>query len=465
MPYYYCAPQDRLSRIANMMQGTLCSDMIDATARKTMAPVEMVLADLLATISAVVQTKVKVNIPLIGVVPTSLFVLIEALTNERKSAVSRHLKKALHDFERKISQERKQRAAQEAQEEDEPEPEGKRKKRSKPKDYPECQLTLGNSTPEGTLKAGANGNWSLLQVVDEGSSFFKRLDTALYCSAWSGDRHVVNRASASSFVLEDYCLAVSVMIQPGRLQSILKHQGAELLDSGFLGRTLFTQVNSTQGSRFVNAYETEPLKDEDSQRFYERTTELLESAQFDNPNSPPLREVMAFEVSASVLLRQFYNDMEHNLGPYQALHGVREFAGKATENAGRLAANLCHFETKQLLITHRWVEIAIELMYYFLDQARLRFWQPNELEKLQKSADEIMAWITYQTRLTQQGVSLSELQRNGPYHLRRRDVLSPALDMLVQHGRLVRHLRGQKTCFDLPRAQMAQAQPMPLARW
>lgn len=465
MPYFQCAPHDRLQRILYMLQGTVCGDMINATAAKTMAPVEMVLADLLATISAVVQTKAKVNIPLIGVVPTSLFVLIEALTNERKSAVSRYLKKALHDFERQICQERKQRAAEKAQEEEESETGGKGKKRTKPKDYPEFQLTIKNATGEATQKTYANGNWSLLQDVDEGAMIFKRLDMALYCTVWSGDRLVVNRASASSFVLEDCCLAVSAMIQPACLDGILKRKGVELLNSGFLGRTLYVRVNSTQGHRFVDPYQHEPEEYEGSTRFYERCTELLETAQHENPNGPPLRDVLVFEEGAKVMLRDFYNDMERNLGVNQVLHGVREFVGKATENAGRLAANLCHFETRQLLITHRWVAIAIELMYFFLDQARERFYRPSEFEMDQMAANELLAWIGHHTRLTQQPVSLSDLQRGGPSRLRRREVLTPVLERLLQSGHLVRYQRGNKTLFAFPMVQVPQVQLAATSQW
>lgn len=465
MPYHQCAPQDRLRRILYMLQGTVCGDMIDTTTAKTMAPVEMVLADLLATISAVVQTKAKVNIPLIGVVPTSLFVLIEAPTNERKSAVSRRLKKALVDFERRICQERKQRAAEKAQEEDESETGGKGKKRTKPKDYPEFQIFIKDATGEATCITYSHGNWSLLQSVDEGSLAFKRLDASLYCTLWSGDRLVVNRASAPSFVLDDCCLSVSAMIQPARLDGILKSQGEYLLDSGFLGRTLYVRVNSTQGHRIVNPYQNEPEEDESTTRFYERCTELLEAAQHENPNGPPPRDILVFEQQAQVMLLDFYNDLERNLGVNQVLHGVREFAGKATENAGRLAANLCHFETRQLLITHRWVAIAIELMYFFLDQARARFYRPSEHEMFQMAANELLAWIGHHTRLTQQPVSLSDLQRGGPSRLRRREVLTPVLEWLLQSGRLVRYQRGNKTLFDFPMVQVPQVQLAATSQW
>ena len=204
MNYHACAPQDRLRRIRYMLQGTLCGDMMEEVIQKTMAPPEMVLTLLLTTISGVVQTKAKVKIPRIGVVPTSIYAAIEALTNERKSRVNRDLNKALLDWEHKINQEREQLAA--ASDEAE-KASGKRKKSDKPKKPDRFQIIIKDSTGAGLMKAILAGNKNLYQDADEGKKTLMLLEAAMYCMAWSGDSHVVNRASGS-FVLENSCLSL-----------------------------------------------------------------------------------------------------------------------------------------------------------------------------------------------------------------------------------------------------------------
>lgn len=459
MSYYACAPQDRLRRIRYMLQGTLCGDMMEEVIQKTMAPPEMVLTLLLTTISAVVQTKAKVKIPRIGVVPTSIYAAIEALTNERKSRVNRDLNKALRDWEHKINQEREQLAA--ASEEAE-KASVKRKKSDKPKKPDRFQIIIKDSTGAGLMKAILAGNKNLYQDADEGKKTLMLLVAAMYCMAWSGDSHVVNRAS-ESFVLENSCLSLCVMIQPGQFSKVLERKGEELLDSGFLGRTLFTCVNSTQGQRLTNPYEQEPEESEVYNRFYQRCTDVLESAQHDNLEGPPQRKTMEFEPGAGVRLLEFYNDMEINLGPGQQLEGVCEFVGKATENAGRLAANLSWIETQQCLIAPRWVEIAIELMYYFIDQAKARFGRPSDMQKLWMSSEKLLNWIRTQVELTHQGVTVSTMQRLGPSQLRLRDQLLPSLRLLTQNGLLQAMPRGSAVEYFPTYPVMNQAQ-VPLMR-
>lgn len=458
MSYVQWAPQDRLQRIFTMLDGTLCGAMIKDVQRTTKAPPEMVLAVMLANLSAMVQSKAKVNLPDIGVVLTALYILIEALSNERKSAVAKKLNRASRDFERRMNRQRKELAAQKAQEE-EAAGKSKRKKSDKSNNHPYFQLIVKDATSQGLLTAIEQGNWSLCQDIDEGAKFFRSVDIPMYCSAWSGDPHVVNRASKPSFVLEDSSIAACIMIQPGRLDDVLKRKGDALRDSGFLGRTLFTSVITTQGTRINNPYEVEAPESEISERFYERCMQLLESAQHDNLDGPPEREIMELDAEARVLLRQFYNEMEELLAPGRMPEGVREQVGKAGENAGRIAAILCYFETLQCSINANWVHIARQLMYYFIDQARARFAVPSPQEQRWLDAEVLMTWITQHIHVNYQGVSLSELQRGGPSHLRRRDALYPALDLLLYQGRLVRQQRGNKTYFSLPMAQVMQPVP------
>lgn len=452
MHYPRPVPTERLKRISELFNNTLIGGAIDDVLRMMQPPPEMVLPVALSTVSAIVQTKVKVDIPRIGIVPTSLFVLIEALTNERKSAVNRILTRAMVDFERDVNQQRQKKYA----ELNDDESTKKGKQNSKKEGPPLFQLFLKDSTGEGTLKAITAGNWSLYQDVDEGAKFFRWLDTPMYCTSWSGDRHVVNRASTPSFVLDGSCMTVCVLIQPGRMEKVLGRHGEQLLDSGFLGRTLYSRVNSTQGYRTIDPYAKDTLDSDPIKRFHERSTELLNEASHENPEAPPEREVMDFDPVARVRLLHFYNEMEQLMAPGQVLHDVREFVGKATENAGRLAANLCHFETKQMTITERWVDLAIEVMYYFMDQAKARFGSPSDQERIGLIAEDLLVWISNQVRVTNQEVTISILQRMGPAHLRQRDQLHPAIEFLLHQGRLVRHQRGRLTTFGLGWSPMGQ---------
>jgi hypothetical protein len=188
--------------------------------------------------------------------------------------------------------------------------------------------------------------------------------------------------------------------------------------------------------------------------------QLLESAQHDNPDGPPEREIMQVDAETRVLLREFYNEMEALAVPGMMPEGVRELVGKAGEITGRIAAILCYFETLQCTIDARWVYIARQVMSYFIDQALARFAPPHPMMQRWQDAEVLMTWITQYVQVNSQGVSLSDLQRGGPSHLRRRDALYPALDMLLNQGRLVRQQRGNKTYFSLPLAQLMPLPPL-----
>ena len=73
--------------------------VVKEVADNTQAPVDMVWLCALAVISLATQQLINVRLPQIGVVPTSLMLMIIAKSGERKSTVESKLFKAIRDFE------------------------------------------------------------------------------------------------------------------------------------------------------------------------------------------------------------------------------------------------------------------------------------------------------------------------------------------------------------------------------
>jgi hypothetical protein len=277
------------------------------------------------------------------------------------------------------------------------------------------------------------------------------LKTAAALSAlWDGEPIKRVRRGDGVIILPGRRVAMHLLLQPGVANRLLGNR--HLADQDLLSRVLATAPASTAGTRLwrnprpesraaIHRYSSSMLRIlEHSPPLAEGTRNALE----------PRRLSMSSDARGSCI--SFADHIERQLGPDGALAPIRALANKLPEHAARLGAVLALVEDLERPELHaQYLEAGILLAeHYAAEATRLHEigGQDPELELAQRTLN----WIHRHWEGAPL-VSLPDLYTYGPNPIRGKATAQRILNILLDHGWLVRE-KGPAKVNGTPRREV-----------
>ncbi|TMV07773.1 DUF3987 domain-containing protein [Ruegeria sediminis] len=453
-------PWDALGRLA---------EVVRAISTLTQAPEAIAMQSVLIVVSLATQAHADAEF-LVGSVPLSCFALTVAQSGERKSACDHLASTAIEriDLERgrKYRLEKREfEAAKLAFQK------GNRRKSNddfdvvdddhteldadlppEPPIYPASRIS--DPTIEGLIRQLEIGWPSVAVMTDEGGQFFgghsMKKENALKTAAgfsklWDGATLTKSRASAEPIQLSGKRVSLHLMIQPGVAQSVV---GDPIMkDQGLLSRVLIAWPESKIGSRVIRKSEARSAEETEAKSvlaaFDKRITELLNA---DLPIHPGTRadlqpRVLALSEMARKQLEDFYNRVEEASGKGRAFEYMTGFAAKSPEMAVRIAGIQTIFADENAAeVTAEAMENGIGMMEWYLSEM-LRITDTGRPDKELCAAEELRSWVC--EKWHEDFIDKRTMMKYGPGHLRDGNTLTRCIQILEEHGWLVREAGKQ----------------------
>jgi hypothetical protein len=264
------------------------------------------------------------------------------------------------------------------------------------------------------------------QVMFQGGAMTQ---LGLLNKAWDGARLMtLDRADMNHILVMNPRVTINIMTQREVLMSFLEKHGAIAKGSGHWARYLVGWPVSTQGFRWVTQRELlwtqVPL-------FQERMRTLLDQYDAMADAGEIQRELITFSDDAKARWFSLARETEWMLRPGDYLHDIHDFASKAMEILGRLAAVLHTFNGEQGPITLDTLERAFEIIKWHVDEYKRLFSPQFTMPQDQIDANEVARYLhafVWQGPDSESWIAKNHLLRNGPARSRNR--LNAALRIL-----------------------------------
>lgn len=450
------------------------------------APVPMVAASALASLSLTIQAHVDVKRAEKLHGPTGLFLLTIADSGERKSTCDGFFAKPIHDYQ--AAQAEAAKPILQAYKADLETWEAKRSgikdkirslaKDGKPTTDPELtmraleqerpeaprvpRLLYADATPEA-LAFGLAKHWPSGGVVSsEGGIVFGShgmgkdsvmRNLGLLNQLWDGTPLTVDRRTSESFTVQGARLTVAVQVQEPTLREFFTRSGALARGTGFLARFLISWPESTQGSRpFSEPPESWPHL----AAFHRRLSGILEQAAPIDEAGALTPAMMPLAPEAKHAWVSHHDAIECRLASGGELYDVKDVASKVADNAARLAALFQVFEDGPgalvfdgagQSISLECFESASRITEWHLSESR-RFFGELALPPEMADAARLDSWlIGYCKRERSNTVPIREAQRLGP--IRDKQKLTAALRELEEHDRVREAQDGRRRAIKV----------------
>jgi hypothetical protein len=299
--------------------------------------------------------------------------------------------------------------------------------------------TIDEGTVEGLIKAMPGMVGSLGIYSNEGAQLLhghafsddaKRRSAATLSNFWDAEAVRRVRASAADvIIIRDRRLSLHVMIQPAGARDFLSDP--VLRDQGLLSRILLAAPETMAGNR---AWKAQDGKLDAALRTYAARLlsvfEVVPEAG-DKPNELTPRALPLSPEALDVWV-PFYDAVERDMGPGRRFAEMRDVAGKAGEQACRIAAILTIVDdgANADVIRPDAMSRACKLMHWYLNEA-LRLAEEYRVPQEVSDAQDILEW-TRARGLRQ--VDAATLQKSGPGALRSKERFDPAIEVLLATG-------------------------------
>lgn len=349
----------------------IIKDAIDEVWKNTQAPDALIAMEFLTDMAVAVQGIYDVRLPTGQLRPLSLNSLVVAESGERKTGVHNLVAKPLYEFDagrmkkyetdlaeyeleyciwksegaglhRRITK-----LTQEGESIDELRLQLSEHDVRKPPKPRARRVMRQNVTDRALMDALEGDGESIAFISDEGEVIIKGgalNQTGVLNKAWDGAPMLtLDRSDGVSVVVCNPRVTVAYMVQRQVLKELLDRRGDVMRGSGHWARYLIGCPASTQGMRFTFNLNKEWRH---LPKFHERMRELL--CEFGRRVDAGEMERTTLEFSEDAMVRwiEVANNTESMLQPNGYMHDIKDFASKALEIAGRVAA-LLHVFSKQ----------------------------------------------------------------------------------------------------------------------
>ena len=242
---------------------------------------------------------------------------------------------------------------------------------------------------------------------------------AAYSDLWDGKAIKTLTKGEGYKYLPGRAFSFHVMFQSFYVDRMFGNQ--EMREQGFLARMLPAKPTSLAGTRLHEVGAVEPdnvavhLAD-----FKERLSTIIRAPLPMNPerlNALERTELM-FDREGQRLFWEFYNHIEQQQGKGAILAGIRGFAGKAAENACRLAAVIHVFQVgrRETVIRAEFMAAGIELMNFYIGES-LRLADHGVVDQLILEAEELSDWL--KDKYGAREIGMSHIQQRAPRSVRK----------------------------------------------
>ncbi|WP_295407947.1 YfjI family protein [uncultured Thiocystis sp.] len=262
---------------------------------------------------------------------------------------------------------------------------------------------------------------------------------------WDGRDFIPTRKQAQVAEIRGRRFACFLMLQPDLLPKLIE-KGARNL--GFLARFLIAAPESTMGTRL---YREPPatwaaLDDFDRQITRLLNTDLPIDRSGEDRGARMLLDppIMRLDPAAKTLWVEFYNEVERELVRFGEYSAVQDIASKTAENAVRIAAIFKLFDQGRVgrTVEAEYVAGGIAVAGWHLTEARRVFLEADTPQEIQ-DARELSAWLSGKGRelansdgeplIDREGfISVREIAIRGPNRVRDTVRRDDALDLLVE---------------------------------
>lgn len=231
-----------------------------------------------------------------------------------------------------------------------------------------------NATERAIMEALEGDGESIGFICDEGEIIIKGgalKQTGTINKMWDGAFMLsLDRSDGVSIFVRNPRVTISYMVQREVLKELLDRRGNVLRGSGHWARYLIGCPASTQGTRYVfqanNQWHHLP-------NFHERMRELLNEFGRRIDNGIVARETLEFSEDAIARWIELTNLTESMLRPWGYLHDIKDFASKALEITGRVAALFHVFSRQQGSISVDTLNRAIRVVEWHLNEFKRLF--------------------------------------------------------------------------------------------
>lgn len=404
--------------------GPVLGEAAKAIAETVQAPPVIAAQSVLAAAAFLAQDKADIHHE--GrTIPLSLFALTIAASSERKSSCDRVAMRPVEEWQREQhakyrEDEREYRdalevhraaraAAQQAAQQAAKAGKGQAHAAAlaelvDPEQPPQPQVICAEPTLEGLHRSFRYGRPSQALMTDEGGQFFgghamdedRAMRTVSALSVYWDGRPIIRTrgAEGETHALYGRRLSAHLMVQPVIAAHVL---GSRLLqEQGLLARFLVAEAGTIAGTRLkdVTAPSPDPNAHPAVVRLHGRMRELLDREPDTDEDGGLALPRLTLDAEAHRVWAQGYNAIETAQAPGQALEVVRPSAGKAAENALRIAGVLAVFEGADTLTADH-VARGWELAGYYLETV-LRQAQTARATAAERDAHDVLHWLTEQ---------------------------------------------------------------------
>ena len=401
--------------------GPVLGDAVQAIANDVQAPVAIAAQSVLAAAAFLAQGKA--NIVHEGrTIPLSLFALTIAESGDRKSSCDRVVMRPVAEWQRdrhaeyrdaereyrdaaevhKAARADAQRAAKRDKTHDAEAHAAMLAELVGPEPPAHPQVICSEPTLEGLFRSFRYGRPSQALFTDEGGEFFgghamdpdRAMRTVAALSKyWDGSPITRTRgAEGETHTLYGRRLTAHLMVQPIVAATVL---GDPLLQQqGLLARFLVAEAQSIAGTRLkdIATPSPDPAQHPAVVKLYARMRELLEWEPDQADDGALELPNLTLSPDACSRWAAGYNATEKMQAPGKSLEIIRPAAGKAAENALRLAGVLAVFEGAET-VTADHVARGWELAGYYLDTV-LRQAQTAQATAAERDAHEVLYWLS-----------------------------------------------------------------------
>ena len=306
------------------------------------------------------------------------------------------------------------------------------------------KILYRDATPEAIAKGLYRWSTGLLNSNEVGAILNGRnmSNQEFFNGLWDGEDLIIDRAGLDSFVVVDPRLTVSLMLQEKPFTNFLNGKGCLAEDNGFLARFLICYPNPLEGTRFnLNSAGSWHYLE----TFHARLTEILMSGLPKEGIRPP-RKVLKLSSEAHVLLKNFSNIVEAELGTSRFFSDMKGSASKAAENAVRLAGLFHYYEEMEGPISAEILQRATDVVKWYLLEFKRLFGEkqqmPLELQDAITLERTIGAYAAARPGLNH--VPKSYLFTHSPPSLRNKARLDLALQVMCSQNRIGLHRVNNK---------------------
>lgn len=435
---------------------------------KVQAPDALIAMAVLSAISLACQGLIDVRLPSGQLRPVAVFVLGIGESGERKSAVDGIVLAPSHAHDEARAVKHKDDLAQhmgrmrvwqakgqvlqgklrKAVHQDEPTDEIERQLEAHEKERPlkpRLRKSIRQDISERALIDVLEGDCeSIALITDEGEAVLNAGAMAKFSvpnRGWDGAKNItLDRGHGVHVVARNPRLTMSIMVQPAVLKEYLRRHGNLARGSGFWARMLVGAPPSTQGFRFVYWYNEQWVH---LHGFHARSKELHEEYDRRLADGPIEREVLEFSPDAVARWIGMSNQIEAMLQPFGYLNDIKDFASKAMEMTGRIAA-LLHFFTKQKgQISFDALQRAFSIVGWHIDEFKRLFGNHTDAPQIQSDAKALEFYL--HTHFYQSGnptAPRNAVLRNGP--IRPAVRFNEVLDYLIARNKVWIGLIGRR---------------------